>query len=133
VFGTFVALAVRVNDIKRILVVEDDDATRTMVERVLRHEQFDVDSARDGFEAIEKLSRNDYTTVVLDLAMPRVDGIDVLRFLERERPGVERKVIVMTANEPVLDELGSQRVGVVLTKPFDIRKLVEQIRDQSSA
>lgn len=120
------------NAAKRILVVEDDDAIRTMVERVLRHEELEVDCARDGFEAMEKLSRNDYATVVLDLAMPRADGIDVLRFLEQEKPQVERKVIVMTANLPVLEALKAKRVTSVLTKPFDIRTLIEQVRDQSA-
>ncbi len=131
--GTLIARSDVVNDGKRILVVDDDEAIRTMVERVLRHEDFDVDCARDGFEAIEKLSRNDYATVVLDLAMPRADGIDVLRFLEREKPQVERKVIVMTANLPVLEALEAKRVTSVLAKPFDIRRLVEQVRDQSAA
>jgi DNA-binding response OmpR family regulator len=42
-----------------------------MVERVLRRENYDVDSARDGFEAIEKLGRNDYFAILLDLMMPR--------------------------------------------------------------
>jgi CheY-like chemotaxis protein len=81
----------------RILVVDDDDAIRTMVERVLRRERYDVDSARDGFEAIEKLSRQDYGTVLLDLMMPRVDGHGVLQFLETAAPTPPR-VIVMTAN-----------------------------------
>jgi DNA-binding response OmpR family regulator len=122
-----------VSEGKRILIVEDDDAIRTMVERVLRYERFEVDSARDGFEAIEKLSNNDYATVVLDLAMPRVDGIDVLRFLERENPNLERKVIVMTANRAGLEVVRAKRVAAVLTKPFDIRSLIDQIRDQSAA
>ena len=131
--GTLIAHANGVSDGKRILVVEDDNAIRTMVQRVLRHEGLAVDCASDGFEAIEKLSRNDYGTVVLDLAMPRADGIDVLRYMEREKPQVERKVIVMTANLPVLEPLEAKRVAGVLTKPFDIRRLVEQIRDQSAA
>src|SRR5690349_10359780 len=68
---------------KKILVVDDDDAIRMMVERVLRREKFEVETARDGFEAIEKLSGGDYATVLLDLMMPRVDGLGVLRFLEQ--------------------------------------------------
>ena len=78
---------------KKILVVDDDDAIRNMVERVLRREHFEVESARDGFEAIEKLSRNDYATVLLDLMMPRVDGIGVLRFLETEQKTLAPRVI----------------------------------------
>ena len=113
---------------KKILVVDDDDAIRNMVERVLRREHFEVESARDGFEAIEKLSRNDYATVLLDLMMPRVDGMGVLRFLETE-PKAPR-VIVMTANLPSADQTATAApVFLVLAKPFDIHQLVSHVRE----
>ena len=112
----------------RVLVVDDDDAIRSMVERVLRREKFVVDSARDGFEAIEKLSRNDYGTVLLDLMMPRIDGHGVLQFLEREKPAPP-PVIVMTANLQGAAEASSSRpVARILPKPFDIRQLVAYVR-----
>lgn len=114
----------------RILVVDDDDAIRVMVERVLRRERFEVDSARDGFEAIEKLSQNDYGTVLLDLMMPRVDGHGVLEYLEQNRPEVARSVIVMTANLPSgSDAQKRQPIFRVLSKPFDIRQLIENVRE----
>jgi CheY-like chemotaxis protein len=113
---------------KKVLVVDDDDAIRTMVERILKREHYDVESARDGFEAIEKLTGNDYATVLLDLMMPRVDGHGVLRFLEdAEAPP---KVIVMTANLAGASETASARpVFRVLPKPFDITQLVSHVRD----
>lgn len=115
---------------QRILVVDDDDAIRTMVERVLRREQYDVESARDGFEAIEKLSRNDYGTILLDLMMPRVDGHGVLRFLETERNATRPFVIVMTANVQGAHESAAARpVFRVLPKPFDIRQLITHVRE----
>ncbi len=113
---------------KKILVVDDDDAIRTMVERVLKREQFEVESARDGFEAIEKLTRGDYATVLLDLMMPRVDGHGVLRFLEEKVPAPPR-VIVMTANAhaaPAAAEAAP--VFRVLSKPFDIRDLITHVQ-----
>ena len=114
----------------KILVVDDDDAIRAMVERVLRREKYDVECARDGFEAIEKLSRNDYGTVLLDLMMPRVDGHGVLRFLERERNAPGPWVIVMTANlQSALESKQSRPVYRVLPKPFDIRDLIEHVRE----
>ena len=117
-----------------ILVVDDDDAIRTMVERVLRREQFHVESARDGFEAIEKLSRNDYGTILLDLMMPRVDGVGVLRFLEQHRPETSRAVIVMTANlASFAEDVQSKPVFRVLSKPFDIRQLVNEVRACTAA
>lgn len=117
-----------------ILVVDDDDAIRMMVERVLRREQFHVDSARDGHEAIEKLSRNDYGTILLDLMMPRVDGIGVLRFLEQHKPERNKAVIVMTANlASFAEDVQSKPVFRVLSKPFDIRQLVNEVRACASA
>ena len=114
---------------KKILVVDDDDAIRNMVERVLRREHFEVESARDGFEAIEKLSRNDYATVLLDLMMPRVDGMGVLRFLETAKPEPPR-VIVMTANLQGADETREAKpVFRILPKPFDIHQLVSHVRE----
>jgi DNA-binding NtrC family response regulator len=114
---------------KPVLVVDDDDAIRTLVERVLRREKFEVESARDGHEAIEKLSRNDYATILLDLMMPRVDGLGVLRFLERERPHVGKSVIVMTANLHGAAEAATAAPAfTVLPKPFDIRQLIGHVR-----
>jgi DNA-binding response OmpR family regulator len=114
---------------KKVLIVDDDDAIRNMVERVLRREHFEVESARDGFEAIEKLARNDYGTVLLDLMMPRVDGFGVLRFLETEHQAPPR-VIVMTANLQTASETATaQPVFRILPKPFDIRELVTHVRE----
>ena len=114
---------------KKILVVDDDDAIRNMVERVLRREHFEVESARDGFEAIEKLSRNDYATVLLYLMMPRVDGIGVLRFLETEQKTLAPRVIVMTANLQNAGETMAKPVFRILAKPFDIQQLVSHVRE----
>lgn len=112
-----------------VLVVDDDDSIRLMVERVLRREHFDVDSARDGFEAIEKLARKDYGTVLLDLMMPRVDGHGVLRYLLTEK-AAQPPVIVMTANLQSLEQADATLpVKRVLPKPFDIRLLVTHVRE----
>lgn len=114
----------------KILVVDDDDAIRAMVERVLRREQYDVECARDGFEAIEKLSRSDYSAVLLDLMMPRVDGHGVLRFLETERPDPKPRVIIMTANlQGATSAAAADPVCRVIPKPFDIRQLISHVRE----
>ena len=114
----------------RVLVVDDDDAIRVMVERVLRREKYEVDSARDGFEAIQKLSCNDYGTVLLDLMMPRVDGHGVLRHLVTDSRSSQPAVIIMTANlARAVETVDALPVRCVLPKPFDIRQLVEQVRE----
>ena len=113
----------------RILVVDDDDAIRAMVERVLRREKFEVESARDGFEAIQKLARHDYATVLLDLMMPRVDGNGVLQFLDTKPCEQKPQVIIMTANLSTAAESPHvDKVATVLPKPFDIRQLVAHVR-----
>ena len=115
---------------RKILVVDDDDAIRLMVERVLRREQFEVDSARDGHEAIEKLEQNDYGMVLLDLMMPRVDGHGVLHFLEHERQAPKPWVIVMTANlQSAAATTAAKPVFRVLSKPFDIEELVTHVAE----
>ncbi len=102
-----------------------------MVERVLRREHFEVESARDGFEAIEKLTRNDYATVLLDLMMPRVDGHGVLRFLEQHP--TPAPVIVMTADMHGGSEaVEAKPVFRVLSKPFDISELIQHVRTCAS-
>ncbi len=116
----------------RVLVVDDDAAIRTMMERVLQHEHFHVECASDGFEAIEKLSRKDYDVIILDMTMPRLNGADVLRHLEHGNAPIERNVILMTANVPPPELASAPPVAGVLTKPFDIRRLVEEIRDHSA-
>lgn len=115
----------------KILVVDDDDAIRALVERVLKREKFEVESARDGFEAIEKLSRSDYATILLDLMMPRVDGHGVLRYLEDARkPDETPGVIVMTANlQGAADAIEDRPQYRVLAKPFDIRQLISHVRE----
>lgn len=114
---------------QKILVVDDDDSIRAMVTRVLTREAFEVDCARDGFEAIEKLSRQDYGAVLLDLMMPRVDGHGVLEYLDVERDATP-PVIVMTADlHGATNVTRSRPVRRILPKPFDIRQLVSHVRE----
>ena len=118
---------------RRVLVVDDDESIRIMVEHVLRRHNYQVDSARDGFEAIDKLARDDYGTILLDLMMPRLGGLAVLEFLERHHPELGRSVIVMTANVPGATEARrAGRVARVLSKPFDLTDLLDQVRSSAS-
>jgi CheY-like chemotaxis protein len=125
----------RVSDVARkILVVDDDDSIRLLVERVLRRDDYEVDSARDGLEAIEKLGRSDYTTILLDLMMPRIDGFGVLDYLEQHRPELGRTVIVMSANLPAASDAAREcNVVRVLPKPFEIGDLIREVRGSQIA
>jgi len=123
-----------VSENRKILVVDDDESIRVMVERVLRREQYQVDSARDGFEAIEKLAQTDYNAILLDLMMPGLDGLGVLDYLEEHRPELESSVIIMSANLPAAyDTRRMRKVGKILPKPFDLSDLIAQVRGSDIA
>lgn len=116
----------------KALVVDDDVSIRLLLTRVLEREHFEVDTARDGIEAIEKISANHFDIIFLDLMMPRIDGIGVLRHLRKNAPDVLSSVVVMTAFHKVADEVTSgDGVGKIVDKPFDILDLVAHAKEIS--
>lgn len=109
----------------RVLVADDDPAIRTLVSRVLAREGFEVVSASDGAEAMRCLDRETFDLVVLDLMMPRVDGIGVIKHLET-RGGDKPPIVVMTAAVPdILRRLQVDRIARVIMKPFDLDQLIQ--------
>ncbi|MBK5259561.1 MAG: response regulator transcription factor [Thermoanaerobaculia bacterium] len=115
-------------ELPRVLVVDDDAAIRSMLESVLRREKFVVESASDGVEAIENLASNDYATILLDLMMPGVDGLGVLRYIEQQLQRPKPAVIIMTANPQAAASTDTDSVVDILSKPFDIRQLISRVR-----
>ena len=116
------------NDV-RILLADDDHAIRQLVTTIMRRERLTIDAAVDGIDAIELLKCHEYAVILLDLMMPRVDGLGVLRFLEENRPELSPAVIVMSANVPsAMDVAREGRVSRVLSKPFDLNELLGYLR-----
>lgn len=113
-----------------VLLVDDNEATCTLVTALLCRE-FLVESAGDGMEAIERLRARRYAAVILDLRMPQLDGFGVLDHLERERPELLPRVIVLTAAVSRRDEerIRRYRVARVIAKPFEIEHLLAAVRD----
>ena len=118
---------------RRALVVDDDAAIRILVARVLTRNDFQVDLARDGAEAIEKMLAHDYCVVVLDLMMPRIDGFAVVKYLTEHLPDRLRNVIVMTAFGTKAISTVSPPVSRIIEKPFDIGNLIHQITEHRAA
>lgn len=110
------------------LVVDDDVGIRLLVTRILERSDFLVDAARDGAEAIQLLAAMSYTVILLDLMMPRVDGVGVMKFLAQYHPEQLAGVIVMTAFGVTETERLSPRPAHLLVKPFDIRELVAAVK-----
>lgn len=111
---------------RRALVVDDDAAIRILVTRVLGRHGFAMDSARDGGEAIEKVLQHDYAVIVLDLMMPRIDGVAVVKYLTEHRPDMLARIIVMTAFGASAFEKVSPPISRFIEKPFDIEALIAE-------
>lgn len=114
------------SDGRRALVVDDDAGIRILVARVLTREGFEVDSARDGGEAIEKMWEHEYDIITLDLMMPRVDGFAVVKYITQHWPEKLARVVVMTAYGAAALEKISPPVGRTIEKPFDINTLLAE-------
>ncbi|RQH02166.1 response regulator [Paraburkholderia dinghuensis] len=112
----------------RLLLVEDDEMIAEPVLESLRREGYAIDWARDGREAELSLGHGVYDLVLLDLGLPKKDGIDVLNGY-RNRGG-EAPIIILTARDAVTDRIGGLDAGAddYLVKPFDLDELAARAR-----
>ncbi len=112
----------------RILVVEDNIELAQWLVRTLRKEQYTVDSMDNGLDADFALKSETYNLVILDLALPKLDGREVLRRLRAR--GDATPVLVLTANNSVQSRVSELDQGAddYLAKPFDIEELEARIR-----
>ncbi|MDM8533129.1 response regulator transcription factor [Clostridiaceae bacterium HSG29] len=112
---------------KTILIVEDEKNISRFLELELTHEGYEVDKAYDGKEALEKLENNSYDLVVLDIMLPKINGMTVLR---RLRKFSSIPVIMLTAKDDTMDKVMGLDSGAddYLTKPFEIEELFARIR-----
>ena len=111
----------------RILIVEDEAAIARFVELELRHEGYQVDKAEDGRAGLEQAMAGQYDLVLLDIMLPGLSGLEVLRRLRREK---DTPVILLTARDTVMDKVSGLDMGAddYITKPFAIEELLARIR-----
>ena len=114
---------------KRALVVDDDEPIRMMLAKVVERQNLAVDTARDGAEAIERIDRNGYALITLDLMMPRVDGFAVLRHMQQTHPDLVKCTIIASAvpEHEILKKFDGD-VFRIHAKPFDMSQLIADIR-----
>jgi two-component system response regulator MprA len=112
----------------RILVVDDEPAVQNALSRALSLERYDVAQAMDGREALERLAGAVYEVVILDIAMPYVDGLEVCRRLRDG--GDHTPVLMLTAREQIDDRVAGLDAGAddYLVKPFALRELLARVR-----
>lgn len=111
----------------RILIIEDEERLARFVELELKHEGYEVDKALDGREGLEKALEGGYSLVLLDVMLPTLNGMEVLR---RLRQHSEVPVIMLTARDAVMDKVSGLDGGAndYVTKPFAIEELLARIR-----
>lgn len=112
----------------RLLLAEDEKALSKALATILERNKYSVDAAYDGQEALEYLDAGNYDGVILDIMMPKVDGITVLR--EIRKKGNLIPVLLLTAKSEVDDKVLGLDAGAndYLTKPFNARELLARIR-----
>ena len=112
---------------KSILLVEDEEKLARFVELELTHEGYQVEKSGNGREALELALQNHYDLILLDIMLPGLNGLEVLRRLLKEK---EVPVILLTARDAVMDKVSGLDAGAVdyITKPFAIEELLARIR-----
>jgi len=112
----------------RILIVEDEERLARSLTIGLRDEQFVVDHARDGEEALWFASANHHDLILLDLRLPKIDGLEVCRRLRAE--GAPVPILMLTACDTTDDIVKGLDLGAddYLTKPFEFNELLARIR-----
>jgi DNA-binding response OmpR family regulator len=113
---------------EKILIVEDEVKLARMLEMELTYEGYQVDKALDGQTGLEKARTGEFDLILLDIMLPILDGLEVLRCLEQE--GVKTPVILLTARDSVADKVSGLDAGAsdYVTKPFAIEELLARIR-----
>lgn len=111
-----------------ILVVEDEVKITRFIKKGLEMEHYTVDTAYDGEEALTKAEVNNYDLIILDIMLPKIDGIEVCRRLRASK--VETPIIMLTAKDTVEDRVKGLDAGAddYLIKPFAFGELVARIR-----
>jgi len=110
----------------KILVVDDEQAIRDVLKRFLELEGNEVVLASDGLEALTILNDTVFDVALIDIIMPMVDGLKLMRRMQQDHPRV--RLVVMSGHDDVLD-LPARELGVVLTirKPFTLQGVKEVV------
>jgi len=116
----------------RVLLVDDEQDFREVLSERIKARGLDVDSVASGMEALEMADKQDYDAVILDLAMPEMDGIETLKRLLSKH--AELQIIVLTGHATVKDGVEAVKLGAAdfLEKPADLATLMAKIEEAQS-
>ena len=111
----------------RILLVDDEPAVQTLLAYPLRKDGYEVVSATDGRQALDRFAEGRFDLVVLDIMLPKIDGIEVCR---RIRTRSQVPIIMLTAKDDEIDKVVGLEMGAddYITKPFSVREFRSRVR-----
>jgi heavy metal response regulator len=112
----------------RVLVVEDEPKISAFIRKGLEEEHYSVDVAGDGEEALDMAAAAEYDLIVLDILLPKLDGLSVCR--ELRQSGIRTPVLMLTAKDAVDDRVTGLDIGAddYLVKPFAFKELLARLR-----
>lgn len=115
----------------KILIVDDEDKIREVIKEYSLAEDYETDEASNGLMALEKLNRNNYDILILDIMMPQMDGYTMLKTLSKEK---RVPTIVLSARGEVYDKLQGFDLGIddYVTKPFSPKELMARVKALSA-
>ena len=113
--------------IKRVLVVDDEENILDLLSEVLGEEGYHVDGAANGFDALQKVKNNNFDVMLVDLRLPKMDGIELLRMVKEIKP--QLSVIMMTGDANLQSAIRSIRNGACdyITKPFSLGETIAAV------
>ncbi len=114
---------------KKLLVIDDEPIVRTSCQKILIPEGYEVKIAENGNEGLEILEKERFNLILLDLKMPGIDGVDVLKIIKERWP--EIKVIILTGYSTVETAVTTLRMGAFnfIEKPFTPDKLLKSVEE----
>ncbi len=117
----------------KLMLAEDEPGLSRALTAILQHSDYEVDTVLDGLTALEHLLANDYDAAILDIMMPGMDGIEVLK--RTREAGKRLPIIMLTAKSEVSDKVEGLDAGAndYLTKPFAAKELLARIRAMTRA
>lgn len=112
----------------RILIIEDEYSLADATSESLKRENYIVDVSYDGEEGLDKALTSLYDVIILDLMLPKIDGLEILKYIRQEK--VDSYVIILTAKGELDDKIKGLDVGAddYMTKPFHIKELLARLR-----
>jgi two-component system, NtrC family, nitrogen regulation response regulator NtrX len=118
------------NNQTRILIVDDDDTIRSTMKAILEDEDYLVDLAASGKEGIQKSKETDYNIALLDIRLPDMEGVELLKLMKPAIPRTRRIMITgYPSTQNAIDAL-NKNADAYLIKPVDIEKLLKTIEEQ---